>query len=57
MLSGMAARWLNIPRLTFLFKAMEAGTEFLDDLNVCMMPYYTSSEIQEWYKESFYPTF
>ena len=31
MSSGTAARWLNIPRLTFLFKAMEAGAEFLDD--------------------------
>lgn len=29
--SGMAARWLNIPRTAFLFKAMEAGAELLED--------------------------
>ncbi|MCP4698094.1 MAG: UPF0175 family protein [Gammaproteobacteria bacterium] len=29
--SGMAARWLNISRAAFLFKAMEAGVELLDD--------------------------
>ncbi|GAK56619.1 hypothetical protein U27_03582 [Candidatus Vecturithrix granuli] len=31
MSSGTAAHWLNIPRLAFLFKAMEAGAEFLED--------------------------
>ncbi len=29
--SGMAARWLNISRIHFLFKAMEAGAELLED--------------------------
>ena len=29
--SSMAARWLNIPRTTFLFKALEAGAELLED--------------------------
>jgi len=29
--SGTAARWLGIPRAAFLFKAMEAGAELLDD--------------------------
>ena len=29
--SGMASTWLNIPRVTFLLKAMEAGAELLDD--------------------------
>jgi hypothetical protein len=29
--SGMAAKWLDIPRATFLFKAMEQGTELLED--------------------------
>ena len=29
--SGMAAKWLDIPRINFLFKAMEAGAELLKD--------------------------
>lgn len=29
--SGMAARWLDIPRATFLFKAMEQGAALLED--------------------------
>jgi predicted HTH domain antitoxin len=29
--SGMAAKWLDIPRATFLFKAMEQGAELLED--------------------------
>lgn len=29
--SGMAARWLNISRAAFLFKAMEKGAELLED--------------------------
>jgi predicted HTH domain antitoxin len=29
--SGMAARWLNIPRVTFLMQAMEAGAELLEN--------------------------
>lgn len=29
--SGMAARWLDIPRSLFLFKAMEAGAELLEN--------------------------
>ncbi len=29
--SGMAARWLGIPRTAFLFKAMENGAELLED--------------------------
>ncbi len=29
--SGMAAKWLGIPRTTFLLKAMEAGAELLED--------------------------
>ncbi len=27
----LAARWLNIPRVTFLVNAMEAGAELLED--------------------------
>lgn len=29
--SGTAARWVGIPRSTFLLKAMDAGAELLDD--------------------------
>ncbi len=29
--SGMAAQWLNIPRMTFLLNAMALGIEQLDD--------------------------
>jgi len=29
--SGMAARWLNIPRIIFLMQAMELGAELLED--------------------------
>ena len=29
--SGMAAQWLNMPRMTFLLNAMERGVELLDD--------------------------
>jgi hypothetical protein len=29
--SGMAAKWLNMPRTTFLLKAMDGGAELLDD--------------------------
>ena len=29
--SGIAAQWLNIPRVIFLFKAMEAGAELLEN--------------------------
>lgn len=29
--SGMAARWLEMPRVTFLFKAMEQGGVLLED--------------------------
>jgi len=29
--SGMAAKWLGIPRITFLFRAMDAGAELLED--------------------------
>lgn len=29
--SGLAAKWLNMPRLTFLLQAMEIGAEFLED--------------------------
>lgn len=29
--SGMAARWLNVPRIIFLMQAMELGAEFLED--------------------------
>lgn len=29
--SGMAARWLGMPRVTFLLKAMDSGAELLDD--------------------------
>ena len=29
--SGMAARWLDIPRVVFLLQAMESGAELLDD--------------------------
>jgi len=29
--SGLAAQWLKIPRITFLFKAMEAGAVLLED--------------------------
>lgn len=29
--SGMAARWLNIPRIAFLLRAMEAGAELLEN--------------------------
>ena len=29
--SGMGARWLGIPRTTFLLNAMEAGAELLED--------------------------
>lgn len=29
--SGMASTWLNIPRVTFLWKALEAGAEFLEN--------------------------
>ena len=29
--SSMAAKWLNIPRITFLFKAMAAGAVLLED--------------------------
>ena len=30
--SGMAAKWLDVPRVTFLFKVMEQGGVFLEDL-------------------------
>ncbi|WLE95460.1 MAG: UPF0175 family protein [Candidatus Electrothrix communis] len=29
--SGMAAKWLDIPRITFLLKAMEQGSMLLED--------------------------
>ena len=29
--SGLAARWLGIPRTAFLFQAMRGGAELLDD--------------------------
>lgn len=29
--SGMAARWLGIPRVNFLMQAMEAGAELLEN--------------------------
>lgn len=29
--SGMAARWLDMPRATFLFKAMEQGAALLEN--------------------------
>jgi len=29
--SGMAARWLEIPRIIFLFQAMETGAELLEN--------------------------
>jgi predicted HTH domain antitoxin len=29
--SGMAARWLEIPRIVFLFQAMETGAELLEN--------------------------
>jgi len=29
--SGMAARWLNVPRPFFLLKAMESGAELLEN--------------------------
>jgi len=29
--SGMAARWLDMPRARFLFLAMDAGAELLED--------------------------
>ena len=29
--SGMAAKWLNMPRVTFLMLAMEAGAELLEN--------------------------
>ncbi|NJO15390.1 MAG: UPF0175 family protein [Thioploca sp.] len=29
--SGMAAQWLNIPRVRFLFQAMAAGVVLLED--------------------------
>lgn len=29
--SGMAARWLGIPRVRFLFEAMDAGATLLSD--------------------------
>ncbi|MCI5211631.1 MAG: UPF0175 family protein, partial [Candidatus Electrothrix sp. ATG2] len=29
--SGMAAKWLDIPRVTFLLKAMEQGGVLLED--------------------------
>jgi len=29
--SGIAAQWLNMPRVTFLLKAMEAGAVLLED--------------------------
>lgn len=29
--SGMAARWLEIPRVTFLLQAMEMGAELLEN--------------------------
>jgi predicted HTH domain antitoxin len=29
--SGLAARWLNIPRTAFLLQAMAAGAELLED--------------------------
>ncbi len=29
--SGMASTWLNISRMAFLLKAMEAGAELLDN--------------------------
>lgn len=31
MSSGMAARWLGIPRIQFLLRAFEAGAELADD--------------------------
>jgi len=29
--SGMAAKWLQMPRITFLMQAMEAGAELLEN--------------------------
>lgn len=29
--SGLAAKWLNMPRLAFLLQAMEYGAELLED--------------------------
>lgn len=29
--SGMAAQWLNMPKIIFLFKAMEAGAVLLEN--------------------------
>ncbi len=29
--SGMAAKWLEIPRIVFLFQAMETGAELLEN--------------------------
>ena len=29
--SGMAAKWLEIPRISFLMQAMEAGAELLEN--------------------------
>ncbi len=29
--SGMASRWLEIPRISFLMQAMEAGAELLEN--------------------------
>lgn len=29
--SGMAAKWLEMPRITFLMQAMEAGAELLEN--------------------------
>jgi len=29
--SGMAAKWLNMPRITFLYQAMEAGAVLLEN--------------------------
>jgi hypothetical protein len=29
--SGMAARWLGMPRIRFLFRAMDAGVSLLSD--------------------------
>ena len=31
MSSGMAAKWLNMPRITFLYQAMEAGAVLLEN--------------------------
>jgi hypothetical protein len=32
--SGMAANWLGLSRVEFLFRAMQAGARLLDDSNI-----------------------